>query len=118
MIDPAPTVPPNLELRVLLIPEETSWLAQCLEHDLVARADNPDAVVRAFISTLCVKVNSDILEGIKPLSTCAPAGESYFALLDRAVFDCEGSHAQLDYTLTFFLVEKLPLPEPAPDATR
>ncbi len=80
--------PVDLRLRVLIQKEfdgeRVKWLAQCLEHDVVAQGDSLDEVKTKFArtvmgyATLAVKYNEALFANI------LPAPEQYHRLWDKA----------------------------------
>ena len=71
-------------MRVLLLKEETVWVAQCLEHDIAAQgstiAEAKDAFVRAFAGQIAVALD----HGEEPLATFEKAPPYYWDLFNKA----------------------------------
>jgi hypothetical protein len=80
-------------LRVLIFKEQTSYIAQCLEYNLVAQGDTIAAVKRAFAGLFAATIRAAERNGIAPLSNLKPA--------PRHVFEAWESAAHLAERLRF-----------------
>ena len=71
-------------MRVLLLKEETVWVAQCLEYDIAAQGPTisaaKDAFVRAFAGQIAVALHC----GEEPLATFGKAPQYYWDLFSEA----------------------------------
>ena len=67
-------------LHVLLLKEEGVWVAQCLEHDIAAQADEREEAVSRLMATIDLHIDADIESGIEPLSKIPAPPEHYWQI--------------------------------------
>lgn len=65
----------RLSINVLIFPNDGLWIAQGLEHDIVAQGNSIDHVEQRFVHTLVAQVLMDSMEGKEPLANLGPAPE-------------------------------------------
>ena len=63
--------------RVLVFRQGDQWLAQCLEHDLVAQAPSGDEAFASFIRLLKARLLRDSANGRVPLENLPPAPQRF-----------------------------------------
>ena len=67
----------KISLSVIIIPEGTSYVAQCLEKDITAQGTSIQKAIKNFKMTLAGWIISDIEESIEPLSKLPEAPKMY-----------------------------------------
>lgn len=71
-------------LRVLLIKEDDTWSAQCLEYDIGAQGDTIEKVTRRFKAVLDAERELSEEETGAPFGGIAPAPDLYHKMWDSA----------------------------------
>lgn len=74
----------SIKLSVLLLKENNTWVAQCLEHDIAAQAKTIKDVKTAFEKTVTGQCFLDLQRGSDPLASIGPAPGFYRPLFDSA----------------------------------
>ena len=64
-------------INVLIFHHDDLWIAQGLEHDIVAQGSSIDHVEQRFVHTLVAQVLMDLKEGKEPLADLGPAPEGW-----------------------------------------
>jgi len=91
-----------MNLSVLLFRETDTWVAQCLEFDIVAQASTIDDVIYEFQRVLCGHIAIRKELNLPPLeSDMPPAPEVYWRQYERA--------ARLDKTSPRIQVPSIPV---------
>jgi hypothetical protein len=84
-------------LRVLLRREEFgSWIAQCLEHNIVAQGSSIPGAIRCFVATLVAQIRLDLERHRLPLESVPPAPREYESQYASAVALREERSQDLD----------------------
>ena len=71
-------------MRVLLLKEETLWVAQCLEHDIAAQGPTIAAAKDAFVLAFAGQIAVALHHGEEPLTTFGKAPQYYWDLFSEA----------------------------------
>lgn len=78
------------KLSVLIFKGESHWVAQCLEHCLVAQGASPEECERNLAATVMVQAKLDIAAGRKLFSQLPaaprPYWEEYYKLLEAHAY--------------------------------
>ena len=69
-------------MNVVLFREGNVWIAQGLEHNLVAQGRTLPEVKDAFARVFGAQVLVDLADNLVPLSTCGSAPQEYWDLFD------------------------------------
>ena len=64
--------------KVLLFPEEGGWIAQCLEHDIVAQGANVKEAKERLVLTVVCQIVVDLKNGKRPLEGIDKAPQRYW----------------------------------------
>lgn len=75
----------TLEIRVLVLREGDSYVAQCLEFDIAAQGKTIPEVNRAFELTLKGQVALDLQKGKRPFEGIPRAPERYWEIFEKAL---------------------------------
>lgn len=91
-------VAPTNSVRVIAYRDgDGPWVAQCLEYDIAAQGDSPDAAYEHVL----VAIKLDAAEGMKvhgaPFAGIEKAPQHFFELWEKRV-RALGSHKQVDHT--------------------
>jgi hypothetical protein len=76
---------PPVELRVLLFKEDSLWIAQCIDYDIVAQADRLADVKYEFERMFVTYVAAAIENGLVPFADLPRAPDRYVAMFEEAV---------------------------------
>ena len=68
----------RLTVSVLLLKEQETWVAQCLEHDVAAQGDSIDEALDNFGAVFTGHVMLDVREGREPLTDIPQAPKVYW----------------------------------------
>lgn len=71
-------------LSILLFQENSIWVAQCLEKDIVAQGDSVSDVVKAFKHTLIGQIILDTQDKKEPLVDITSAPAMYWGMFKEA----------------------------------
>ena len=71
-------------MRVLLLKEESVWIAQCLEYDIAVQGATVAAAQDAFVRTFAGQIAVALHHGEEPLATFQRAPEHYWDLFNEA----------------------------------
>ncbi|MCA3563255.1 MAG: hypothetical protein IOC90_15030 [Methylocystis sp.] len=81
------TVVENIQVNAVAYEEGDTWIAQGIEYDIVASADDvrnlPDAFARAVIENICITEHL----GRRPLQGIKPAPERFRDMYENAAFE-------------------------------
>jgi hypothetical protein len=72
-------------IRVIVFQDCGKWVAQCLEHDIGAQADDIDTLGDRLIVTLKAEVNEAIARKTQPFAGIPPAPERFHLMWERRV---------------------------------
>ena len=71
--------------KVLLFPEEGGWIAQCLEHDIVAQGANVKEAKERLILTVVCQIAVDLKNGKRPLEGIDKAPQKYWEQFEEGL---------------------------------
>ena len=74
----------RIKMRVLLLKEETTWVAQCLEYDIAAQGPTVALAKEAFVHAFTSQIAVALHHGEEPLATFGRAPKRYWDLLSEA----------------------------------
>ncbi len=98
--------PSEQALRVVVYRDEDVFIAQCLELDVAAHGDSPDAALRAFDLALVRHQAVARHMGTEAFGNVGPAPRAFFEMWDRL---CAQGHERRPVLLTDALMAE-PLP--------
>ena len=81
-------------IRVLVFRQDGQWVAQCLEHDLVAQAPSDDEVMGSFIRLFKARLLRDLSMGAEPLKSLPPAPSKFIEMWNRITNEKESLTAK------------------------
>lgn len=90
----APAHRDPIYIRVLVFRQQGQWVAQCLEHDLVAQAPSEDEVMSSFIRLFKSRLIRDLNSGREPLKTLPPAPARFLEAWNRITNEKESLTAK------------------------
>lgn len=70
-------------IRVVVFKDCDAWVAQCLEHDICAQADDLTEVTARLKITLAAERDLSLSQGKKPFEGIPPAPKHYFKLWEK-----------------------------------
>jgi hypothetical protein len=71
------------QIRVLVFQDSGKWVAQCLEYDIGAEADDIDTLGDRLIVTLKAEVNEAAAKKTPPFAGIGRAPERFFAMWEH-----------------------------------
>lgn len=71
------------QIRVILIQDGETWMAQCLEHDIGAQAKDLDTLQSLLTVAIQAEMNESIRRHGKPFAGIEPAPKSFFDLWEK-----------------------------------
>jgi hypothetical protein len=72
-------------IRVIVFYDEGLWVAQCLEYDIGAQAQDVDTLMARFDVTMKAEIKESIARHGRPLAGIAPAPERFHRMWDHRV---------------------------------
>lgn len=78
-------------IRVIAFQDDGQWVAQCLEYDIGAQADDIDTLRTRFEVVLTAELKESIERNGEPFAGIAPAPERFHAMWDRRSRTVKGS---------------------------
>ena len=70
-------------IRVIVFKDEGLWVAQCLEYDIGAQADDLDALSDRLLVTLKAEINESVERHGEPFAGIPPAPKRFHLMWDR-----------------------------------
>ena len=70
-------------IRIIVFKDGEAWVAQCLEHDICAQADNLTELRSRIDATIDAEADRSKRNGKKPFDGIGPAPRHYFDMWDR-----------------------------------
>lgn len=97
----------KFEVRVVMLQENDTWIAQGLDYDITGHGDTADAALDNLGDTLLGQAIVDIHHGLEPLSNTPKAPEFYWKK-----FNQEGWRKEKHFAVS----EKRSIPDETPPA--
>lgn len=85
----------NFEVKVLLLKENETWIAQGLEYDITGHGVTPDAAMDNFGKTMLGQAILDLCNGLEPLSNAPEAPQFYWNRFNEAEWRGRGKRFDL-----------------------
>ena len=73
----------NLSLRVITYREGDSWIAQCVDYDICAQANDMKTLMRRFDATVTCDYEQSLAAGGEPFAGIPPAPKEIVALWEE-----------------------------------
>lgn len=70
-------------IRVIVFKEDGQWVAQCLEFDISAQADDLDTLSERLVVTLKAEIRESLERHGKPFAGIDPAPKRFHMMWDR-----------------------------------
>lgn len=71
------------DVRVIMFQEGEAWVAQCLEHDIAAQADDLDELHMRFALTLRMELRTSLERSGRPFGGIEPAPRHFHELWEK-----------------------------------
>ena len=85
----------NFEVRVLMLLENGTWIAQGLDYDITGHGDTPDTALDNFGKTIIGQAIVDLTHGGKPLANVPKAPDFYWNRFNEA--EWRGQQKRFDF---------------------
>jgi hypothetical protein len=72
-----------IRLRVLVLKENRTWVAQCIDYDIAAQGTSIPDALKCFEQTVLAQISINIEDGKAPFEGIGPAPEWYAQQYER-----------------------------------